>query len=781
MNRRTIGYLLAALVLAALIFSTRTLGFWLFITLFGFMGVCLVISVINAIKKLRRSRHASQREFGIKMTARFMGLFFITGSILYAVAFTLIGTDPAYKSFDPNNVELIIRSMICSLDMFMLDIDSNILDRLDKSGIMKGLLVCQAALSFMCTVAMLVSLVFSRARAYYLLHKKTKVTADKNHLYIFFGVNDNVKLLARDINRHDPKSIIIFTEEANVREDDNDSWDSVINLFTHRQRTFDIARDSNALVAISSRKLSDVEDATPAADEHDVLSMIELDKIRDLIRSLERCDKDAQLHVFFLSENEDENIRGLINLSKDSTVMTISRNTKIDEKIYCHARYNGPNRVVEDLGLRKGLNVEIIDSSHLAVDLLKSRGEDQPVRTAHLSEKYPTTVTRPLESLVIGFGEVGRDAFRFIYEFGSFIEMIKGKPIIAKPRITAIDSNMHAIDGAFINNAPGIRFEKNDIELLNMDYSSKGFYTIVLNEKKCENLNYIVIALGNDDENISLAANIFNRIRRYRADMTHLIIMVRCIREEKRELMQKIADHYNRGCGDANLNVIRLFGNPEEIYSYATIIKDALTCKGITFMESYQRLSKGGDTWKSRRNKLTGLNQRIGNEIIYPNIDDLRKLRRQENQDLANAFHSATKMWLLKGTIDGDSNLKELEEKLFDADGLPIISGEKTWIRYPHLSERENEVMLNLAMLEHARWSAAHEILGYQRNEEESQCDERTMRHNCLIDWAELDAESDKASSADWKCDYKLYDFGVVNTSIFLHKKESAKSLDGNH
>jgi hypothetical protein len=72
--------------------------------------------------------------------------------------------------------------------------------------------------------------------------------------------------------------------------------------------------------------------------------------------------------------------------------------------------------------------------------------------------------------------------------------------------------------------------------------------------------------------------------------------------------------------------------------------------------------------------------------------------------------------------------------------------------------------MLNLAMCEHLRWNAAHEMLGYEDNVSgEHNCNELTKKHNCLKDWQYLDDESDAC-----KCDYKAYDFGVVDTSFKL-------------
>lgn len=768
MSRQSIISFVAVIVIVGFIFNAGMIGYWTFVSVFIYFACRLTYSIIKSLFLYRKCGYFSRREHIIKMTARLMGLFLISGTVVYAVAFLIIGnTNSVYI----NNTELIVRSLICSLDMFMLDIDSNILENLKYYPILRGIIVTQTALSFVCTITLFVSLIFSRAKAYYILHRRTKITSEKNHLYIFFGINDNSVLLAKDIHDNDSKSIIVFIADANITDDENDSWNNIVRLFAHRQKTFDYADETHALVSIVSKQLYDINDDKLHGDNHDVLSIIGLDKVRDFITALGKYPDDAQLHIFFLSDEEDKNIMSLINLAKDKTILEIADNKAVTDKIYCHARYNGPNRVIEDLAIRKGLSVEIIDSSHLAIELLKNKSEVHPVRTATLSDEYPATVTKPIDTLIVGFGEVGRDAFRFIYEFGTFIRVADGFPQAVRPSITAIDNRMDVLNGIFETNTPAINYVDGNIILKKLDCNSVVFYNEILNKEKCNTLNYIVLALGDDDMNISLSTNIFNHIRRYRDNMSDLVMMVRCNNSDKFAMMQKIADHYNKGCGSEGKNVICLFGNPKEIYSYNTIIRDELTRRGITFMESYQKLCGENGTWISRHKKLTGIAQKKIGEIIYPNIDNLRKLRRQESQDLANALHIKTKMWLMHQALGRDYDWDGFLSRLFDAAGNPIMVGSHENIYYPYLSAEENEIMLNLAILEHARWNSAHELLGYVRNDDAPKCDERTRRHNCLRKWEELDEESQRASTNDWACDYKSYDFCVVNTSIALSKK----------
>lgn len=96
-------------------------------------------------------------------------------------------------------------------------------------------------------------------------------------------------------------------------------------------------------------------------------------------------------------------------------------------------------------------------------------------------------------------------------------------------------------------------------------------------------------------------------------------------------------------------------------------------------------------------------------------------------------------------------------------------------ISYPSLSPQENTIILNLARLEHLRWNASHEMLGYSpysKNEQNPHyCDERTRKHNCLLPWQDLDKESQETTKAKgWEADYQAFDYCVVDTTLLSYK-----------
>lgn len=795
--------LLAVLLFLAFITFNDTAGFILIQIVLGAGGLMLLYSLCSQLREasIRPTYRLHSKAFSLKFIATLMGFFLVVGTGLYFYVFysiaksdivfysTIDGSETGHVRF--SNAEYLLRSLICSLDLFMLDVDSNILDRLDDKPLTKALISIQAVFSFSCTVMAVAGLVYSRLNAWYKLTYKTKINSTHNHLYLFFGVNEPSETLVKDIVRNDPDAIIVLIDEMNVNDDDSNGWEGIIGLFSHKNKhkTYEIAGNYGVRVALSGKLLSDIDEEIASSPGFDAFGYLGLSRIRKLIERLKQV-KDAQLHIFFLNESEERNIRDIITLAKDKTILSLAGEDKVQHKIYCHARYNGPNRVIKDVAVKKKLNIKIIDSSHMAVERLKLLPEFHPYNVAEFDKDNPATVKGSFDALIIGFGEVGRDAFRFLYEFAAFVNNDATTDNARRSRFncTIVDKDVERIEGTFKAGMPAI-FDNcslspkegisNNIEFKAVDYNHDSFFSEVLNKETIANLNYVVISIGDNDEAIALATRIFNRFRQYGGDPGKLMILVRCTDDAKVEAIQKIADHYNfgYGAGADNRSVIHIFGQPEETYTYDLVISNRLLELGKRFYENYRIISGEGESWDKRHKSYT--------QTPLPNIDKLRKMRRQESQDMANALHMPTKMAFLKEAMPADTDWTDFLHRYFKADGSPNRTGTKSGIRYPELSDYENLLILRLAMLEHLRWNAAHELLGYVRRDDGvAACDEMTMRHNCLKDWDELDVESEITERGDWPCDYKKYDFCVVDTTISLYNEnhtelKNAETLPG--
>ncbi len=731
---------------------------------------------------LGRDCKIAQRERFLKLLASLMGLFLTTGSILFLLAFQH-EQNMMWETYQFVNAEYLLRSIVCSLDLFMLDIDSNVLDTINDQRFLKGLISVQAILSFACTVAVFISLVYARMMAYIKLHKQTTIDNEHNHLFLFFGLNEPSRQLAKSIkDKEGERAQIIIVENSRIDEEDHGGWNSIVGLFAHRKQAFSDVEELDARITFTESRLCDID--KDQTQQFDVLGEMNLRKLREYIQKLGSV-KDGKLHVFFLSENEDENIHSLSVLALDKTINTL-KNQKTTQRFYCHARRNGLNKVIEDIVVKQGLEVHTIDSSHLSVELLKVNELYHPVQLVEINKENPTTVASEFHSLIVGFDEAGQDALRFLYEFGAFVDNksttgeVKRSPFYC----TAVDLRMKQLSGVFRAFTPAVMKQVNSdgkalLRLEEYDCQSGEFYEKIL-KPTLTKLNYVVIAVGDDELNMTCAIRIFNYVRRSREDLRHFRIFVRSYRSDKEAYMQNIADHYNEGYNTdcdtdrkkeyKTAQIIIPFGQTEKIYSYDMIVNEELTKKGKMFQESYARM-RGEDLWDNRRTKL--LSSKIS-------LNAIRRLRRQESQDLANALHAGTKLYLLRQTQPDEYDWKSFLYRYFEEDGKkPKCEGSRALITYPNLSNIENKAIFNLACLEHLRWNASHEMLGYERaGNNLHRCDERTRQHNCLRPWQELDEESIAASTEGWDADYKLFDFGVVDNTLLLHKEKLLTPLE---
>ena len=641
------------------------------------------------------------------------------------------------------------------------------------------------------------------------LSKKKKKT------YIFWGMNDATYFLAKSINTFHKESketyrivIIRSHTERNITSVRN-GMERLFNFLSLRNKDLDQLMEIDCLTTNSFVSLSKLETGNNE-NNADIWKMLGLNSVAKLARKKTTGD----ILFFFLSDDWADNIQAVENLKKDMTLADIvnqgrgkgkedvanNGETEKEKKviIYCHARYNSINRVSEDLDAANSIEVRIVDSSHLAIERLKRDVHCQPINFVEIDRQDNLgTVKSAFTSLIVGFGETGKDALRFLYEFGAFVD--SGSPDNTRRSpfyCHVVDHRMEKLKGSFKNAAPAMFSNRNPdgspmVYLHPIDYNSDEFYNKLLPDLS-QQLNYIIICINNDEEAITMAVRILKYLRRKGRDFSKLRLFIRSYSPASYPLMQKIKEHYGEG-----ENRIEIFGSIEEICSYDMIIDDDFEKRGRDYYETYRSLNPEHDdegTWDQRRKKLKGLtilkkteNNTITGcpifeetNVVNPKpatLNDLQRLRRKERQDKSNALHEATKIRILETIIPDWRNI--IVPKIFSVEtsGEKVIISKKRIIsnkcghkevHYPELNDKEQTLFDNLARLEHIRWVSSLEVLGYtaidndMKNGGES-CDESRMTHNCLIPWEQLDEESDKTPTID---NYKLFDYGVVETTI---------------
>jgi hypothetical protein len=641
----------------------------------------------------------------------------------------------------------------------------------------------------------------------------------KDVTYIFWGMNNATYHLSKSINKFyreeniekktSYRIIIIRSSRDRNTSISINGIDRLFNFISSNDNDVEEIRDiDNCITTNTFVNLSEL-DVSSLGKPANVFRALGLKSVSKLIEKKTKGD----VHVFFLSEDESANIKSVANLRQDM-VFAKEALKEYKVKFYCHARYNSVNRVIEDWDAANNIEVQIIDSSHLSIECLKRDDSFQPISYVDIdtTNNYGT-VTSPFTSLVIGFGETGKDALRFLYEFGAFVD---GNSANCTQRSIfnchIVDRELDKTSGPIQNAAPNVFSAKNAISnqigsesspLVTMhaiDYNSNEFYNKLLCEL-APIINYIVIAIGDDEAGMTLAVRILKYLRRQGRDFKKLRIFVRSYNSSLYPHINKIAKHYNE-----NEERIVVFGNEEKLYTYSMIIEDEFEKHGKDYYESYRSLNPEHDedgSWDQRRKKLKGLitlkkkqiNPQTGCPVFeeetvanpaQPTLNNLQKLRRKETQDKANALHEATKMKILETVIP--NWYTQLAPRIFNNPGENVIVKIKRKhlydetpkkVKYYELGAKEQLLMDNLAKLEHLRWNASHEVLGYTPMplsvKKDRGCNEALVTHNCLVAWEDLDAESDRI---DYIKDYKIYDYGVVETTIDIYRraKDSDKS-----
>lgn len=681
---------------------------------------------------------ASRRAALLKFIGSLMLLLFGSGCFLFLQAFIY---ENDKDGFVFNWVEYLLRPMMSSFDMFMLDIDSDILHEIGTHDTLKGLLMINAALSFACTLSLIAGLLATRVKAYFKL--RLKVGRNTEEYCIFFGVNTDTELLAADIRKNRPGAAIILVETIETVEDDS-GIDSIVKSVTQRSSIFRFAKSIGADVALADAPAHTVEGNKILKG----MNLICLDKI------LKKASPSATVNIFLLSHDDNNNAAALAALAGDATLRSLP-----GIHFFCRGAA-GTMTLGEELSRFNGLDIRMVDMPRLAVESLKANGEMHPVRFIE-TEPGRIGTDKTFTALVVGFGSTGQRALEFLYQFSALPDSrtLSGDVRRSPVNITIADSAMSIIKGRYLSARPVIADiasgkdpgRPEHLSFIKADCRSRSFFERVLTPAFCLNANYIVVSIADDDTAMSVAVDILDRIRTFRQDLSKLVIAVHCTDGGRYHSMHTVAHNYNCACG---YNTIRIFGNPESLLTYEAVVKARTERDASVFCRRYSLLTPYPTDWMARRKECyNNIAENKGTAI-----DIIRNLMRMERQDRINVRHISTKLDLLHRALP-NIDPADLARRVFP-DKKIARTGSYDNISYPNLSEKENAVMRGLAITEHLRWNASHEMLGYRRGDINNH---RERTHKCLTHWQNLSSGPLKNSD-----DYKLFDYNVVETSLYL-------------
>ena len=554
-------------------------------------------------------------------------------------------------------------------------------------------------------------------------HKATR----KAH--IFIGVNDASLCLSSDIMAHHSDERVIFIDLPDQQDNPQgvSIWDIVGGFF----------KDSK---------------------EHEELSSYVVLKAGKGIGKITKWLKKEGNDVYILSDSQEQNV---------SILEALWEHKELKCRIYCHAKKEGLINRYDNIADVED-RVRFVDSSFLSVVALKKWRDNAmlPVKYVDVAEDTETKrrlgyVTSEFHCAVIGFGETGKEALKFLYEFGAFPNKDNGK-VPFKCHI--FDNNLAKELGEFGVDLTTLRSpvaKEPEFELHSCAVDTIEFHTEM--SKIIGKLNYIVVCLGDDNMNVETALNIVECAAIESRDTSDKFCVA--IKQAKTsKLNQDTLDNANKaynGC-------IHTFGLTKDIWTLRLISNEELDADARRFYESYSELSdkfnlsmgwEANPTWKVREKK--GIRSEIYNERC--------KARRQKSQDYSNSLHKTTKLILCEPYNMKEQAQCEYYKKLSESiltvnrnkEGKEDSSGT---LHCKIETDKATKTLLeHLAVCEHLRWEASHMMMGYRPTDVKT--NDLKKLHNCIRAYDELEEH------------VKHYDWLVVKNSLSCTEKKKEESV----
>lgn len=682
-------------------------------------------------------------------------------------------------------------AIISSLGMFIYQDDiSELSDAAKHNNTFMAIYSLVHLAAALITAVVLIRLIIMRI--YYWLklqveiHKSGRDNYRIDNLYLFWGINPRSVSLAESIAKQKKRGNVRLVFVDTVIEESNDVVGvNVSRLFDFIKIKREAERRLKAIGALIATCHGDLANDNNAkgADLYSMFLEMELSPLVKLV------NKSKHLHVFFLSNDEDNNISSLentITLAENTKDFIGSKMSKKDIHLYCHARLSAKTRWAEIKDIcnyGKNPRIHIIDSSYLSVFCLKDEVKHHPVSFVEIDAET-ATVTSTFRSMVIGFGETGQEALKFLYEFGAFVNK-EGKK--TQFHCTVIDKKASELEGLFYAQAPAMKEltdteeEERDIRFLQCPIDSIAYWDTIKKEIE-KGLNYLVISIDNEELAINTAINISTLAARWRETKPHwerhpsdrLSIYVRSYNNENYDRLNTIVETMGEKYGGIKLYV---FGNIKDIFRYDIIIDNKHIKAAKHYHYTYAinthekivipELRKLNLTAKQRENKIMEyLWKKLHNESTQ-NIWDIEEIERKRDQNISNALHAVTKMYLLKVARGSKRYWKKLD---LEREKLKVYDDkDKPWKfryiwtpTYTNIKSKDDIAILhNLARLEHERWIAASLMQGQQLAKKK---DVQHKKHTDLVPWSQIRVDKGEKNQAETQG----YDCAVVDTTIAL-------------
>lgn len=527
----------------------------------------------------------------------------------------------------------------------------------------------------------------------WLFRKKNIRSAAEGDNHIFIGICRASILLASDIRRQGCNGKIIFIDIPNKSDAPKaiSIWDIISRFFFRTDKDEAI----NADVILKADK-----------------------RMKGLLPWLQNHDNN----VYILSDDQEMNIRLAEKLYQ---LESAPEEAQLRCRIYCHAAKEGIASIYSSVTDIKDRLI-FVDSSYLAIESLKLHDSAETYPVSYVKKAKDAKTGRLLgyvesgfTSAIVGFGETGHEALKFLYEFGAFVGKDKKKVPF---QCHIFDDNASDKAGEFKRN---ICFPNEEEVVFTSCRIESGEFWENLG-KTIIAMNYIIVCLGNDQANLRIATEIAEfALRNGKNLKDNFIIAFR--QREFSALDKETIEKANRTFG----NCLRPFGMMKDIWTQNVICSNDITAMAKRFYCGYLSATSQTEAETAWAERLTRLQS-----------DDYatrNKARRQISQDYSNCLHAITKRALC------DAQTAATAEFILDryTDGQHVDKERCT--------DEAAAVLEYLAIGEHLRWNASHIILGYRYAEKTS---DLKYTHDYIVPYENLSKET------------RHYDWLVVKNSL---------------
>lgn len=724
-------------------------NFWHFFEI-ALLWISILAILIFVIRELwhccctvvseRHRQSYRYRNFGLQVAAY---VTFISGCVLYYVGFFKTGTASSFIAY-------FVRPFIASLGMFVGNTSyQEVCEECTDNPIYMTFFGLIHLSAIVISATVVINFFWRRLSSSFVRHLwlfQAIVLKQKKAVNIFWGVNEPNFILAKEMIGKGEHVVFIdgFSNESNKTQ--QMSLSQIFGLFPYDGELIRRIKGWHCVLMNATYDLDKDED-----DNEFILDKLGIGRLRVIIKN----SKEARL--FFLSDIAQTNVKSVINIQED----VLFKNPPIAIDLYCHAPRNSHNLALERKRRKDEkeplLAVHIIDSSYLSIQWLKTNPKHHPVQfvTQTLDEQKRGVVNSEFNALIVGFGETGKEALSFLYEFGAFVNDNQ----VRSPFCCHIaDPNSSISQSEFYMKRPALKGNKS-IVFLNLSDKDDGYWEKI--EEIMPKLQYVVVSTGTDENNMKVAVDLYQlAIRCRNNDLTNFKIYVRSYFLKNELWMNSIANYYNSNNHNSQGEIV-VFGKMSDIYTYENVVEDKVL----------EEANQYGAKYYEAFEKLEAI---VGREDVQlSGLAKIRKQHRSLSQDIANSQHAKTK-FLLMGLNE------EKLKRLFTEDNLTVedqemksrlieienFSESKTFLfekDYSKLTDETQLLMYNMALCEHLRWNAAHEMMGYVYGEKKN---EVVKQHDCLTDFSKLPKFTKKPF------DKRDYDFLVLETSIKLKIKE---------